>query len=238
MPASTTPPLHVLLATERPAIRAFFGNLRTDRVAFVVESWTPTPEALVERLGQVAQRAVVVADMAPDPERATELCRALRRYRPALPVLALFCCADAARPGRLQALLDTGVSGLLDLATPEAKVAESLHDAAHGKFVLRLELNAGSEQRLEDLLCTQTPAPPHGPEALGAADRQLLALLVRGLSDDEMGRRLHVSVHTVRHRLRRLGQALGIPRRGPHSRLELAAWAGAHGLYQPQARTP
>jgi DNA-binding NarL/FixJ family response regulator len=55
---------------------------------------------------------------------------------------------------------------------------------------------------------------------------QLLELVAYGRSDREIGALLHLSPHTVKHRIERLRDALGA-----RNRIELAAWAGRHGFY-------
>ena len=53
-------------------------------------------------------------------------------------------------------------------------------------------------------------------------------LVAQGLSDREIGARLHLSRHTVHHKIERLRGDLGL-----RNRTELAAWAGRQGLYPP-----
>jgi DNA-binding NarL/FixJ family response regulator len=63
------------------------------------------------------------------------------------------------------------------------------------------------------------------------SNRELLMLLTRGLSYDDIGQRLDMSTRTVRRRIDRLRAAIGAV-----NTVELAAWAGAYGLYRPAAR--
>ena len=53
--------------------------------------------------------------------------------------------------------------------------------------------------------------------------------MAAGLPDHEIGRRLHLSPHTVKHHIEQLRGELGA-----RNRIELAAWAGRHGFYRPQ----
>ncbi len=60
---------------------------------------------------------------------------------------------------------------------------------------------------------------------------ELITLVAHGLSDREIGERLHLSRHTVHHWIERLRDELNLK-----NRVELAAWAGKHGLYPRSAK--
>jgi DNA-binding NarL/FixJ family response regulator len=60
----------------------------------------------------------------------------------------------------------------------------------------------------------------------GDRDQTLIGLVSLGLSDQEIGRKLRLSPHTVHHRIERLRTELGV-----RNRIELAAWAGYQGVY-------
>src|SRR5438552_856135 len=57
-----------------------------------------------------------------------------------------------------------------------------------------------------------------------------LELVARGLSDREIGAVLHLSPHTIKHHVEHLRAEVGA-----RNRTELAAWAGRHGFYRPEA---
>jgi DNA-binding CsgD family transcriptional regulator len=57
-------------------------------------------------------------------------------------------------------------------------------------------------------------------------DLRMLELLAFGLPDHEIGRRLYLSPHTIKHHVEHLRWELGL-----RNRIELAAWAGRHGFY-------
>lgn len=56
----------------------------------------------------------------------------------------------------------------------------------------------------------------------------LVALVARGLSNNEIARLMHLSSHTIKHSVERLSQKLGV-----RNRVELAAWAGSNRHYRP-----
>jgi len=67
-------------------------------------------------------------------------------------------------------------------------------------------------------------------------DARLLGLVAQGKTDREIAAALHLGYRTVGHEVVRLCRMLGIGSGATGSsarRSQLAAWAGAHGLYAP-----
>ena len=63
---------------------------------------------------------------------------------------------------------------------------------------------------------------------LSCREVTLVTLVARGLSNDEIGRAMYLSAHTVKHGVERLSHKLGV-----RNRVELAAWAGSNRHYSP-----
>jgi two-component system, NarL family, response regulator DevR len=198
--------VRVLLETSRSAVRTFFDGLDLELVP------SDRPDLA----------SVAIVDVSPDTPGAVELCRRLRAEQPALTLVALLCCEHAVTPWNLRALLASGVSGLLDLAASPADARQVLERAARGESVIHLRLGPGGSEMLRDVLSAR-------PERRGLK-LELLALVAAGLTDREIGLRLHLSPHTVKHQIDQLRRTLGT-----RNRTELAAWAGRHGFYAPEA---
>ena len=145
-----------------------------------------------------------------------------------LPLAALLCCPHSVTPWQLRALIATGVSNLLDLyATPE-EVLRVLQGVARGDVVLHVQLTNtnGHGAVLEDITAGKEMNGETGSGRMSTrTSAQILELLVHGLSDQEIGRQLHLSPHTVKHHIDRLRGELGA-----RNRIELAAWAGRQGF--------
>jgi DNA-binding NarL/FixJ family response regulator len=92
---------------------------------------------------------------------------------------------------------------------------------------MQLQLSAVDFERMLNTLAPRD-SPRRGPAGQAYVQRALevIALVAHGLSDREIGARLHLSRHTVHHKIERLRDDLGLK-----NRIELAAWAGRHGLY-------
>ena len=219
-PLTPAPPdaFRLLLASERWAVHTFFISLRRRGLpTLVVEPIPGEPARIPDEASALARASAVAVDVAVDAHRAVELCDALRSVVPDLPLIALVCCAHSVNPWQLQQLLSAEVS-VLDLqATPEEAV-RALESVARGASVLNLHLRRGHRELLRDVLA--------GRDEIRTARASLLELVSQGLPDHEIGRRLHLSPHTVKHHIEALRRDIGA-----RNRIELAAWAGRHGFY-------
>jgi DNA-binding NarL/FixJ family response regulator len=210
--------LHLLLATERPPVHAFFAGLRHPGRDIVVHRIEVSAAALDAAAGALAAAAAVVVDMGLDPPAAAALSSEVNRRRPDLPLVALVCCPGSVTPWTLRALLASGVTSMLDLQMTSEDVESVLRAIEHGGSVLHLHLHHAHRAFLREVLA--------GSEVRAESDIRLLGLVALGLPDREIGQRLHLSPHTVKHQIERLRDGLRL-----RNRTELAAWAGRHGFY-------
>lgn len=208
--------VHVLLATARPAVATFFASIaRVERL---------NVDADVSAHAQaVSAASVAVVDAAIDPSAALAACEDLHRARPDLPVAALVCCPHSVTPWMLRTLFGAGVTGMLDLHAGADEMARALETIAHGGSVVNLHLKRGDRALLRDALAGRAPRSD--------LQLRLLELVALGLPDREIGRRVHLSPHTVKHHVEQLRGVVGA-----RNRTELAAWAGRHGFYSPDAQ--
>jgi DNA-binding NarL/FixJ family response regulator len=209
--------IHLLLATGRPAVHDFFTGLGVH-----VSSIPVAADAVAHDRERLSNATVAAIDVALDPPAGIALCRALHAQRPELPVLAVVCCPQALIGGNLGAVLDSDICGLIDLCSRREDVKRAVLAAARGDFVLSLELQRGDRSSLRDVFVADR------------LDREqhvrLLELVSLGLPDHEIGQRLHLSPHTVKHRIEYLRARVGA-----RNRIELAAWAGRNGFYGAHA---
>jgi len=204
-----------LVATNRPSVYAFFADEGL-RSQWPVTFWRIRVDesALAGDITQVERAGVAVVDMGSDPDCGVRFCASLRARRPDLRIVAIVCCTKPTLAWHIQDLMASGVNGILDAeATPE-DIFQSL--AESGIERMQVQLNHRYE-RLASAVRLLTPG-----------DRRLLEFLARGRSDEEIAAHDRVSPRTIRNHLHRLQNALGVA-----STRELAAWAGAHGLYEP-----
>jgi DNA-binding NarL/FixJ family response regulator len=168
---------------------------------------------------------VVVVDVALDPIAAIDFCRELHDRRPELPIVALVCCPQALAPWNLRGLFAVGVSSVIDLRADRDDMRLALLSAARGETVLHVQLSRGGAALLRDVFSVRP--------ARRELQFHLLELVALGLPDHEIGRRLHLSPHTVKHSIETLRAAVGV-----RNRTELAAWAGRNGFYEAAGSGP
>ena len=207
-----------LLFSSRPALQAFFGTVAPDLQLAPVD----VEEARSRPLENIAAAMV---DVALDAGIGIAVCSELHRRRPELPVTAIVCCPHAVTPWTLRSLLSSGVSAVLDLEATRDEAARTLASVGRGASVLHLQLRRDNGELLRDLL-----TPEDRPSA---SQVRLLQLVALGLPDREIGERLHLSPHTVKHQIEQLRREVGV-----RNRTELAAWAGRNGFYAPGAAQP
>lgn len=219
----------ILVVSDRPAVLGFFRDLRHrtgDPVSVCTLSLASNQSCVVQHVAA----AVVVVDAALDPPAAIALCGDLHAQQAGLPLVGLLCCPAALTPWHVDALLASGVRGLLDLRATDEEMLYLLQRVVRGEFVFHAQL---SGERVPDLvhgaLATKSYRHISGPPSLfETAHARLLALVARGVSDAEIGARLCLSPYTIKHQIERLRDAVGVD-----NRVELAAWAGRHGFYHP-----
>ena len=223
-PSASESPLGIaaprlLVATPRPAVAAFLASLdRRRSKAFRVRRIQLATDALAEHPGRPPPAAAVV-DVGPDPAAATDFCGELSERWPGLPVAALVCCPHSVTPWHLRSLLAAGVSGVLDLHGPPEEMVRALDTVMRGGSVVNLNVRRGQRGALHEMLAG-------GRHPRGEMQLRLLELVALGLPDREIGRRIHLSPHTVKHHIEQLRAEVGA-----RNRTELAAWAGRAGFY-------
>lgn len=227
----STPDRVLALATGRPAVRWFFEYVKQQSpVALAVEQ-IPLDSSQVPRYrDQIARASVMIVDTGNDPATGVRLCSALRSARPELPIIALVCCSQPFTPWHLRELMALeGGCSLLDTESGIDELLRTVDGLLKGRTSMHLQWASGDFAALRGGLVdganhSSNPAGGlHDPRDLSLAE-----LVAKGLSDRQIGARLHLSPHTIHHHIERLRGELGL-----RNRVELAAWAGRNGLYDP-----
>lgn len=202
--------LHVLVVSDRSAVRSFFASLPLS----VTTTGTEAPDAHAH----AGAAEVVLVDLGTEPGKGAQLCGELHERFPRAAIVAVVCCQQSIGFWHLQALLGHAIAGVIDLnATPE-EATRAIASAARGSSVVHLELGREQQAFLRDVLIRR--------DGRSETSLRVLTLVSRGLPDHEIGRRLHLSPHTVKHYVEQLREEVGV-----RNRIELASWAGRAGLY-------
>jgi DNA-binding NarL/FixJ family response regulator len=216
--------VQLLLATERPGIEALFRGLSPIGSAPLGIRVIPLDASALDTCSEDLQLASAAAvDVTVEPGGVLALCRELRARKPELPIAALVCCSHAATSAMLGSLAAVGVNSVVDLhATPE-DLLRALRSSALGDLVVNVHLE---RDHLRWSSNGNGAATGNGAEcSLSKDDVTLLALLTEGLGDQDIGLRLSLSPHTVKHRIEHLRAKADRP-----NRIALAAWAAWRGV--------
>ena len=204
--------IRVVLADDHGVIRDGLGRLISalDDIELVgTASDGEEAVALAAELGP----DVVLMDLDMPRMDGIEATRRVLEDRPGTAVLVLTSFSDRAR---ILGAIEAGACGYLlkDVAADE--VAEGIRAAARGESPI--------DPRAARTILTARAAPDPGAK-LSAREGEVLSLLVEGLPNKLIARRLEISEKTVKTHLTSIFRALGVT-----DRTQAALWAERHGF--------
>ena len=209
-------PIRVLSVDDHAILR---GGLKFLLLAFedieLVGEARSGPEAI--RLCSQLQPDVVLMDMMMPEMDGVAATQAIKEQCPDIQVLVLSSFSDQAS---VQRVIQAGAIGYLLKDVPIDELADGIRAAAAGKTVLAPE----ATQALVQAAGPQAPQPGYD---LTERQVEILALLVEGLTNNEIAERLILSPYTVRNHISEILSKLGTS-----TRTEAAALAVRLGLVQ------
>jgi DNA-binding NarL/FixJ family response regulator len=204
--------IRVLIADDHGVIRDGLGRLIDGLADIELVGVAADGEEAVARCRE-SSPDVVLMDLEMPRLDGIEATRQITTERPGTAVLVLTSFSD--RP-RILGALAAGACGYLLKDAASAEVADGIRAAARGESPLdpraaRTILNARAE-----------PDPLDG---LSAREREVLGLLLEGLPNKLIARRLEISEKTVKSHLTHVFREIGVS-----DRTQAALWAERHGL--------
>ena len=204
--------IRVLLADDHGVVRDGLGRLIAALDDIELVGVAADGAEAVERAREL-EPDVVVMDLDMPRMDGIEATRRVIAERPQTAVLVLTSFSD--RP-RIIGALDAGASGYLLKDAASDDVAEGIRAAARGEAPL-------DPRAARAILAAR--AEPDPLAGLSEREREVLALLVEGLPNKLIARRLQISDKTVKSHLTRIFRELGVT-----DRTQAALWAQRHGL--------
>jgi DNA-binding NarL/FixJ family response regulator len=204
--------IRVLIADDHGVIRDGLGRLISALPDIELVGVAADGAEAIERAREV-EPDVVLMDLDMPKVDGIEATRRVLADRPGTAVLVLTSFSD--RP-RILGALEAGACGYLlkDVASDE--VAEGIRAAARGESPL--------DPRAARTILTAR-AEPDPMAALSDREREVLGLLLDGLPNKLIARRLEISEKTVKSHLTRIFREIGVS-----DRTQAALWAERQGL--------
>lgn len=196
--------IRVLIADDHPIVRqGLRAVIATDPEITVVDEAASVDEAIARLDSHDAKGEpvdVVTMDLRFGPSDGGVIgTKRIRTRQPAPAVLVITNYEDDAD---IVGAIEAGASGYLLKDAPPAELLEAIHLAAAGRTVLA--------PRVSMRLVEHLRAPS---VQLTARERDVLELIAEGLSNQDIGQRLHLSQTTVKSHLARLYGKLDVPSR-------------------------
>jgi len=188
--------IRVLLADDHPVVReGLRGMLVTEPGIDVIGEAASGDEAVA--MTRALRPDVILMDLRmPHGDGVS----AITRIRAELPETRIIVLTTYDTDADILRAVEAGATGYLLKDTPRAELARAVRAAARGETVLAPSV-AGR-------LMTRVREPQ--PEPLSAAQTQVLALVARGFTNAEIGRKLFISEATVKTHLLRASAKLGV----------------------------
>lgn len=172
-----------------------------------------TGEAAIKLCAEVLPDVVLMDLMLPDMDGATAT-RAIRRQSPQVEVVALTSYKE---PELIKSALEAGAIGYLLKDVSADELAHAIRAAHAGRATLSSEAT--------QVIVRAAGQPPEPGFDLTVREREVLVLLVEGLTNDQIAARLTVSPSTIKSHVSNILTKLGVA-----SRTEAVTLALRQGL--------
>lgn len=161
--------------------------------------------------------SILLIDASSDPAAALALTWSARERFPEAQVVILGLQRED--EGVLEFIEAGAAAYLLQSASP-AQLIEALHFLREGQVHSSPRIAAAVVERIAALEKERKPVPPpQGWEPLTEREREILALMARGLRNKEIAHSLHITVQTVKNHVHNVLEKLRVHRRRDAVRL-------------------
>jgi DNA-binding NarL/FixJ family response regulator len=214
--------IRVLLADDERLVRAGFRMILKGEAGLEVIAEAADGLEAVKAVEELRPDVVLMDIRMPklDGLEATRRILALREPRPRVVVLTTFDL-DA----YVYEALRAGASGFLLKDAPEEQLVAAIRIAADGGAMFSPSV---TRRLIEEFSRRVSPEPPPALAELTPREREVLQLLARGFSNQEIAAELVVSEHTAKTHVAHILSKLGL-----RDRIQAVVLAYESGLVQP-----
>jgi DNA-binding NarL/FixJ family response regulator len=222
----TSTRIRVLLCDDHELVRKGVRTLlESDLTIEVVGEASSADEAVV--MAADIEPDVVVMDVRMPGRSGVEACRDIRAARAETKVLMLTSFTD---DEALFAGIMAGASGYLLKNIGGTDFVRDIHRVARGESLLD---PAVTERVLARLRGDFGPTPGETGDDLTAQERRVLNLMAEGLTNRQIGERIHLAEKTVKNYVSNVLMKMGLSRRAEVAAYMAARRAGADGDSKP-----
>lgn len=202
----------VLVVDKRAIVSTGIALILETYADFQVVGQARTGEELFQYFNGHAPEVVCMDIELPGSTQGLDVLRRLHRFYPKSRVVIL---TNLLEPSLFREALREGVLGYLGKDVTADELAEAIRAAHQGLPMM------GSEAIKLLVKGTTTPETP----SLTERERQVMERVARGLSNQQIGEELHISLSTVQFHVSHILQKLAV-----HNRIEATAFAVRHNL--------
>jgi DNA-binding NarL/FixJ family response regulator len=218
-PAGPASPTTLYIVEDHPVVREGIRMLVEAAGGVRVVGAAPSASGALRELGETSPE-VVLLDLDLGDEDGLEWLPRILDAAPAARVLILTALRDE---GREEAALHGGARGFVHKDAPADVLVRAIRAVAAGELWFDpAVLSAGAS-------APPAAAGPPGRASLTTRENEVVSLVVEGLRNEEIARRLGINEKTVRNHLTAVFAKMGVS-----GRLELVVLAYRHGLAKPK----
>ena len=188
--------IKILMADDHPVVRAGIRGMLETQDEFQVIAEAENGREAFEQIGKLEPDVVLMDLRMPEMDGVEAITKIKEKY-PNVNILVLTTYdtdADIVRA------VEAGATGYLLKDAPREELFRAVRGTAKGETVLAPVVAARLMGKVRD----------HGEQALSSREIDVLMLVARGASNQDVGEKLHVSTATVKSHLIQIYQKLGV----------------------------
>ena len=212
--------VRILVVDDHEVVRAGLRTVFEDAEDLTVVGEAATAEEAVAR-AQALRPDVVLMDVRLGAEGDADGIAACRAIRSELPDTQVLMFSSYGEREAVVASILAGAAGYVTKNVARAQLLEAVRAVARGESLLDPKVTGPLLDRLKELSAKEQP--PDDP--LSPREREVLALIARGLTNRQIAEQLVISEHTARNHVTSILDKLGLSRR-----TEAAVYATRLGL--------